>query len=261
MTSTSPIVVKIGGSTLGAHDTSLEDLAALHREGLSPIVVHGGGDAVSEWLSVHRIESRFVRGLRATDERALEVVVAVLAGLVNKGLVARLNALGARALGIAGADAAILRARRYDPDLGFVGEIVSVDVDALRGLTTIGLLPVLAPVGLESQGDRPQPQLLNINADTAAGEVARAIAASHLVFLTDVPGILDAEGRTLAHAGAAQVRELIASGTANGGMIPKLDAALRAGEAGVRGLVINGRQEHSLRTALAGEAAGTVIEG
>jgi acetylglutamate kinase len=260
MTAPSPIVVKIGGSTLGSHDTSLEDLAALYGEGLSLIVIHGGGDAVTKWLAVHHFESKFVRGLRATDERALDVVVAVLAGLVNKGLVARLNALGARALGIAGADAAILRARRHDPDLGFVGEIVCVDVEALRDLLTTGLLPVLAPIGLEIEGDPPQPQLLNINADTAAGEVARAAAASHLIFLTDVPGILDSEGRTLTHVGDNEVRDLIASGTANSGMIPKLSAALRAAMVGVRALVVNGRQEHALRAALAGEAVGTRIE-
>lgn len=261
MTAPSPIVVKIGGSTLGAHDTSLEDLAALHREGLPLIVVHGGGNVISEWLAVHGVEATFVRGLRATDERALEVVVAVLTGLVNKDLAARLNALGARALGIAGADANILRARRYDPELGFVGKIVSVDGEALRGLLAVGFLPVLAPIGLEIEGDPPRAQLLNINADTAAGEVARAVAASHLIFLTDVPGILDAEGRTLAHVGAEEVRELISSGTAGGGMIPKLDAALRATAVGVRALVVNGRQEHALSAALAGEIVGTAIEG
>jgi acetylglutamate kinase len=249
MTAPSPVVVKIGGSTLGAHDTSLDDLAVLHEEGLPLIVVHGGGDTISEWLAIHGVESRFVRGLRATDEPALEVVVAVLAGLVNKDLVARLNALGARALGIAGADAAILRARRYDPELGFVGEVASVDVEALQSLLTTGLLPILAPIGLEIEGDQPRPQLLNINADTAAGEVARAVAASHLIFLTDVPGILDAEGHTLTHVGTEEV-----------GMIPKLDAALRAAEVGVRALVINGRLEHALRAALAGEAVGTAIE-
>jgi acetylglutamate kinase len=260
MTAPSPVVVKIGGSTLGAHDTSLDDLAVLHEEGLPLIVVHGGGDTISEWLTIHGVESRFVRGLRATDEPALEVVVAVLAGLVNKDLVARLNALGARALGITGADAAILRARRYDPELGFVGEVASVDVEALQSLLTTGLLPILAPIGLEIEGDQPRPQLLNINADTAAGEVARAVAASHLILLTDVPGILDAEGHTLTHVGTEEVRALISSGTAGGGMIPKLDAALRAAEVGVRALVINGRWEHALRAALAGEAVGTAIE-
>jgi acetylglutamate kinase len=261
MTTPSPVVAKIGGSTLGAHDTSLDDLAALHGEGLPLIVVHGGGSVISEWLAVHSVESRFVRGLRVTDQPALDVVVAVLAGLVNKDLVARLNALGARALGIAGADAAILLAHRYDPELGFVGEIACVDVEALQSLLATGLLPVLAPIGLEIEGDQLQPQLLNINADTAAGEIARAVAASHLIFLTDVPGILDAKGRTLQHVAAEDVGDLIASGTAAGGMIPKLNAALRATEVGVRALVINGRQEHALRTALAGEAVGTAIGG
>ena len=117
----------------------------------------------------------------------------------------------------------------------------------------------MAPIGLEIEGDQPRPQLLNINADTAAGEVARAVAASHLIFLTDVPGILDAKGRILSHVSGEDVRKLIASGTADGGMIPKLDAALRAAEIGVYPLVINGRQEHVLRAALAGEAVGTAI--
>lgn len=261
MTAPSPIVVKIGGSTLGAHDTSMEDLAALHREGQPLIVVHGGGNVISEWLTVHGVESRFVRGLRATNEPTLEVVVAVLTGLVNKDLVARLNALGARALGIAGADANILRARRYDPELGFVGEIVSVDGEVLRGLLATAFLPVLAPIGLEIEEDPPRAQLLNINADTAAGEVARAVTASHLIFLTDVPGILNAEGHTLTQVNANEVRALITSGTAVAGMIPKLDAALRATAVGVRALVINGRQEHALRAALAGETVGTAIEG
>ncbi|MGB6895457.1 MAG: acetylglutamate kinase [Dehalococcoidia bacterium] len=259
MTAPSPIVVKIGGSTLGKHDTSLEDLAALHREGHALVVVHGGGATVSEWLAIHGVESRFVRGLRVTDERALQVVVAVLAGVVNKELVARLNALGARAMGLTGADGAIIRARRYDPDLGHVGEIVCVGAEALRSLLAAGFLPVLAPIGLEAQGQTSQPHLLNINADTAAAEVARALAASHLIFLTDVPGVHDARGRIIYNVSAEGARDLVASGAAGGGMIPKLEAALRAIDAGTRALIIDGRREHALQTALQGEVTGTVI--
>lgn len=190
-------VIKLGGSTLGRHDTSLDDIAALHAEGRRFVVVHGGGATISEWLQRHGVESRFVRGLRATDERALDVVVAVLAGLVNKQLVAELEARGARALGLSGADSAILRARRYDPELGFVGEVIAVDADALRAVVDGGAIAVLAPIAVEVEGEALRPQLLNLNADTAAGEVAAALRAERLVFLTDVPGVMDASGAVL----------------------------------------------------------------
>src|SRR3990170_5693154 len=138
-------VVKIGGSTLGRHDASLDDIAALHSEGRRFVVVHGGGATISEWLDRHGVQSRFVRGLRATDAAALEVVVAVLAGLVNKRLVAQLQARGANALGLSGADGALIRARRYDPELGFVGEITAVDAEALAAMAERAVV-VLAPI-------------------------------------------------------------------------------------------------------------------
>jgi len=251
-------VVKIGGSTLGRHDTSLDDLAALHAEGRPLVVVHGGGATVTEWLDRHGVESRFVRGLRATDERALEVVVAVLAGLVNKQLVAELEARGARAIGLSGADAAILRARRYDEELGYVGEIVAVDADALRAAAG-DAVAVLAPIAVEVEGERITSQLLNVNADTVAGEVAAALRADLLVFLTDVPGVMDAAGAVLPALSAAQARELLAAGTASGGMIPKIEAAVRASAAGVPTVVADGREAGVLRAALSGGGAGTRI--
>src|SRR3990172_1938660 len=121
------LVAKIGGSTLGSHDTTLEDLVALQRRGLRPVVVHGGGALISEWLSRHNVPTRFERGLRVTDGESLKVVVAVLAGLVNKQLVASLSALGGRAVGLSGADGGMLQCRLADEDIGFVGEIVAVD--------------------------------------------------------------------------------------------------------------------------------------
>src|SRR3990172_4375098 len=187
-------VVKIGGSTLGQHDTSLDDIAALHKEGRRFVVVHGGGATITEWLAKHGVESRFVRGLRATDAAALEVVVAVLAGLVNTSLVAELEARGARAAGRSGADGALLRARRYNPELGFVGEITAVDAAALRAVVEGGAVCVLAPIAIEEEGGALRAQLLNVNADTAAGDVAVALGAERLVFLTDVPGVPDASG-------------------------------------------------------------------
>jgi acetylglutamate kinase len=259
----SPItVVKVGGSTLGRHDTSVDDIAALHAGGRRFVVVHGGGATISEWLEMHDVESRFVRGLRATDERALEVVVAVLAGLVNKRLVAELQARGARALGITGADGALLCARRYDPELGFVGEIAGVDAEALGALVDGGAVAVLAPLAIEVEGEALRPQLLNVNADTVAGEVAAALRADRLVFLTDVPGVLDAEGAVRSELSDAEARELLKSAVVSGGMIPKLEAALVAADAGVPTCVVDGREAGVLRAVLArerGDAAAAAV--
>jgi len=254
------IVLKLGGSTLGSHDTSLDDIAALHREGRRFVVVHGGGATITEWLERHGVESRFVRGLRTTDERALEVVVAVLAGLVNKQLVAALEARGARAVGLSGADGAILRARRYDPELGYVGEVAAVDADALRRVVEGGAVCVLAPIAVEDADGILEPQLLNVNADTVAGELAAALGAERLVFLTDVPGVMDASGAVRPRLSADEARALLANGAATGGMVPKLEAALVAAAAGVATHVVDGREEGALRALLTGaSAAGTSI--
>ena len=186
MSDSPTIVVKIGGSTLGSHDTTLQDLVALQREGWRPLVVHGGGAAISEWLNERKAPTRFERGLRVTDAKSLRVVVAVLAGLINKELVAAIGALGGQAIGLSGADGGLIRVRQLDPDLGYVGEIEGVDSDMLVRLFDAGYLPVVAPLGLLWEDQRLQSQILNINADTVAGEVAFALAARWLVFLTDV---------------------------------------------------------------------------
>jgi acetylglutamate kinase len=247
-------VIKLGGSTFGQHDTSLDDIAALHREGRRLVVVHGGGATISQWLDRAGVESKFVRGLRATDAAALEIVVAVLAGLVNKQLVAELQARGADAFGLSGADGALLRARRYDPELGFVGEITEVDAASLGSVAERAVV-VLAPIAIE--GD--SAQLLNVNADTAAGDVAVALQAERLVFLTDVPGVKDASGAVQPALGPKAAKDLIASGTVAGGMAPKVEASLRAAAAGVETRIVDGREAGALRRAVAGEAIGTRI--
>ncbi len=254
-------VVKLGGSTLGQHDTSLDDIAALHAEGERFVIVHGGGGTVTQWLELHGIESTFVGGLRATDGRALEVVVAVLAGLVNKQLVAELLARGSLALGFSGADGAILRARRYDAELGFVGEIVSLDGGTLLAASEAGVVPVLAPIAIEVEGEALRPQLLNVNADTVAGEVASALAAERLVFLTDVAGVLDGTGELLPRLSAKEARRLLEDGTVTEGMIPKVEAGVRASATGVTTLIADGREAGALRALLAadGEAVATRI--
>lgn len=250
-----PIVVKVGGSTLGSHDTALADIAALQAEGRRVVVVHGGGNTATEWLKLHGVESRFVEGLRVTGADAIEVVTAVFAG-VNKQLVAQLLALGAHPFGMAGPDGAVLATRQADKRLGFVGEVTSVNREPLELLLGGGYLPVLAPLGFWEQ--RPA-QLMNVNADTAAGEVAATLGASDLVFLTDVPSVHDRDGASIEALRPEDIEMLIESGVASGGMIPKLRACARAAAAGVRCHVVDGREARALRSALGGRAAGTLV--
>ncbi len=252
------LVAKIGGSTLGAHDTTVEDIVALQRRGLRPVVVHGGGALISEWLKLHNVSTRFQRGLRVTDERTLEVVVAVLAGLVNKGLVAALAAAGGRAVGLSGADGGLLKARLLDEKLGFVGEVVEVETRPLLDLLDDGFVPVVAPIAVEWRGEQPSSQLLNINADTAAGAVAEALAARWLVFLTDVPGIRDEDGQTVPALSPARASVLTEAGVLQGGMIPKVEACLQAAGSGCRSVIADGRRAGALLEAIE-ERTGTVV--
>jgi len=254
-------VVKIGGSTLGAHDTTLEDVALLHREGRHLVVVHGGGDLVSRWLEIHGVQARFVNGLRVTEAETLEVVVSVLAGLVNKRLVAALNGLGVRAVGLSGADGALLKAHRARPELGFVGEITVVDRAFLETMLEQARLPVVASIAVEEEGGTVTGQLLNVNADTVAGEIARHLGATALVFLTDVAGVLDGEGRVMKHLSAEEARALVSAGTIARGMIPKVEAALAAAAGGTHTVVLDGRRPHALREALEGRLPGQGSEG
>lgn len=250
-------VVKIGGSTLGGHDTSLRDIAEARREGRQIVVVHGGGATITEWMQRTGAGARFVRGLRVTDDVTLDVVVAVLGGLVNKRLVAELGALGAPAIGLSGADNMILQARRYDEELGFVGKVQRVNPYPIEELLRLGYLPVVAPIGIEDDGTNPQ--LLNINADTSAGELAAALHAERLVFLTDVDGVLDADRVLVPRLTAPRAEELIASGVAAGGMIPKLQAAVRAAGGGCETHIVNGTKPRALAHVLSGSADGTTI--
>jgi acetylglutamate kinase len=252
------LVAKIGGSTLGSHDTTLDDLAELQRRGVPCVVVHGGGAVISDWLKRMGVRTRFERGLRVTDAESLKVVVAVLAGVVNKELVASLASREATAVGLSGADGGILRARIADPALGFVGEITDVDASALRHLLEDGVTPVVAPVALEWSEAGPTGRLLNTNADTAAGAVAAALGARKLVFLTDVAGV-KADGAVLPALDPARAAELVQSGVIEGGMIPKVEACLTAAAAGSTSLIVDGREEHALLRAVEGRAGGTIV--
>lgn len=250
------IVVKVGGSTLGQNDTSLEDIAALQQAGHTLVVVHGGGSAATEWLKTHGVESEFIDGLRVTGADAIDVVVAVFAGLVNKQLVASLNALGARAVGLSGVDGALLPTRQADARLGFVGEVTQVNREPLDTLLTAGYMPVISSVGF--WGDEPT-KLMNVNADTVAGEIAAAMGAGDLIFLTDVAQVRDASGDGLTELKALEIETLIETKAATGGMIPKLRAGARACEAGTRCYIVDGREAHALRAVLDGAMAGTRV--
>jgi acetylglutamate kinase len=249
------VIIKIGGSTLGAHDTSLPDIATARRAGRSLVVVHGGGATISAWLARAGLAADFVRGLRVTDAASLEIVVAVLAGLVNKQLVAGLSALGAPALGISGADSLILQAARFDEELGYVGKIVRVNPYPVEELLRLGHLPVVAPVAI----DPDEGQLLNTNADTAAGELAAAMRAETLVFLTDVDGVLDERREVIPKLSAHDAQQAIDTGVAAGGMIPKIEAAIVAAKSVCATRIVNGTRAGALADALDGAGGTTIV--
>ena len=252
-----PIVVKIGGSTLGNHDTTLEDLVVLQKQGISLVVVHGGGREVSDWLDRLGIPTNFANGLRVTDAEALKVVTAVLSGLVNKELVVAIQALKGKTVGLSGADGNLLRATIKSPELGYVGEIVKTDPSLLEALLDKGYMPVIAPVSSGSDGDKTT--LLNINGDAAAGEIAAALSADRLIFLTDVDGVYDDSGRMLSRINVAEAEKMLAAGTASGGMIPKIEACLRALTTVPITRSINGKAPHALLNEINNETGGTTI--
>ena len=249
------VVVKIGGSTFGSGDTTLEDAAALRREGARVVIVHGGGAEITRWLGIHQVPSHFVDGLRVTDGAAIDVVVAVLAGVVNKRLVAELAQLGVPSLGLCGPDGGVLIGEIENPALGFVGAVREVGTRVLETLLDAGLLPVIAPIARQ----RGTAQLLNVNGDTAAGEVAAALPGSRLVFLTDVAGVLDGDGRPIARLDADASTRLRDAGVLKGGMLPKIEACLRAAAAGARPVIVDGRTPHALLNASGAAPAGTVF--
>jgi acetylglutamate kinase len=255
-----PIVVKIGGSTLGSRDTSLKDLVTLQQQGLNVVVVHGGGNIISDWMQRQGIPPRFVDGLRVTDAPSLEIVVAVLTGLINKDLVSLLHQLGGRAMGISGIDGGMLEARIANPALGYVGEITRVNPGPIQAITDSGFIPMIAPLALHRNDGSPHAgKPLNINGDTVTGEVARALKAEKIVFLTDVPGVMDSNGRVLNNLDQRRANILRQSGVIRGGMIPKLEACLIALEKVPQAEIIDGTQPGALLNSIQGKSSGTRI--
>jgi len=255
------IVVKLGGATLGSHDSTIEDIVELQQQGKLLVIVHGGGKVVTEWLSRQGISSKFIQGERVTDKTALEMVTAVLAGLVNKEIVAAINSLGGQAIGVSGVDGGLIQGRIKNQEMGYMGTVVKVNIAPLRVLLQSGYIPVVAPVSLHSF-DKPDeaPQLLNINGDPVAGEIAAAIGAERLIFLTDVVGICDQQGKLLLQLSSGEAEALMVSGVASGGMIPKIKACLRALSNTSTTCIIDGRQPHALLREIEGYGGGTTIK-
>jgi acetylglutamate kinase len=249
------IVIKVGGA-VGDDGTVLEDIVWLKKLGISPVVVHGGGIQISQMLSRLGVETRFVEGRRYTDEQTLEVVHAVLMR-INGEFVAQLDGQGVPAFGINGLDGRMLHARLRDERLGLVGEVEAVDLRPIVSLLGQGYVVVIAPLAAG-----PDSQPLNVNADTVAGEVARAIRAEKFVLFTDVPGVLDHDGQVVSELDGSQVQRLIDDGTIRGGMIPKIQACLRALETVPRVHVLDGRQPHALlRELFTDEGSGSMLVG
>jgi len=253
-------VIKIGGSTFGSGDTTIEDIIALQKQGQSLVVVHGGGNTVTDWLKRQGVATKFVRGERVTDLPSLEVVTAVLAGLVNKEIVAAINVRGGRAVGISGVDGSLIESRVKDREMGWVGTVEKVNTTLLETLLKAGFIPVISPLSLHSV-DRPDnaPAILNVNGDPIAGDIAMALSAKRLVFLTDVAGINDNSGKVIPRLSTKGAEAMIASGVIAGGMIPKINACVRALNAGSITRIIDGRKPHALVKELEKPEGGTTI--
>ncbi len=255
-----PVVIKIGGSTLGSHDTTLVDLVTLQKQGVPVVVIHGGGKIITQWMERAGTVPKFVRGLRVTDQPSMEIVAAVLTGLINKQLVSTMLQMGARCVGMSGVDGATLEAEIAEPELGLVGKVVKVNPQALEAAIKGGFIPMVSPVGIHRLDSSPNSGcLLNINGDTATGDVALALKASRLVFLTDVEGVMDSSGRVIPQLSARDAKMLLSSGVAKGGMIPKLEACLRALEAVPEANIVDGRQPRCLLNCLERKPIGTRI--
>jgi len=246
-------VIKYGGSAMT--DASLQasfvrDVVLMKYVGMNPIVVHGGGPQIDQTLRALGITPQKVEGLRVTDDRTMEVVEMVLAGRINKQIVSLISQQGGRAVGLSGIDDGLLLARKATPvqtksgpvDTGRVGEIREVRTGVVTALVGAGFIPVIAPLGIDEQGNS-----LNINADTAAGEIASALHAEKLVLMTDTAGVCDRDGKLLHSLSASEIARLRESEVITGGMIPKVECALAALSGGVNKVhVLDGRVQHAI---------------
>ncbi len=266
------VVIKYGGHAMGdarLAEKFCADIVQMKLSGIHPVIVHGGGPQIGAMLEKLGIASRFEDGLRVTCEKTVEVAEMVLSGSINKSVVACIQRMGGKAVGISGKDGALCVARKLerkktDPesgiekiiDLGYVGEPVKIDTDILDTLIHSHAIPVIAPIGVSPEGDT-----MNINADTFAGAIAKALKAKRLLLLTDVAGVLDTEGELIRELTPRSVEHLISKGVISGGMIPKTRSSVDVLKGGVEGVVIlDGRVPHSVLLELfTARGAGTRI--
>jgi acetylglutamate kinase len=250
------VVIKVGGNAIEERkEETLLDIVLLRYVGMLPVLVHGGGAEITSMSERLGLQSEFRRGLRVTDKATMEVVKMVLTGKINPELVGTLNRLGGQAIGMSGEDGPSIIAEAQDPELGFVGRVVEVNGEPIEALIERGYIPVVASVGLGYDGNA-----YNINADTVAAELAVALRASKLILLTDVEGVIGLDGQVISELSRARAEEMIATGAAAGGMIPKLEAAVRSLDTVPYAHIIDGRTPHSLLLELFTEAGiGTMV--
>ena len=266
------VVVKYGGNAMGEEGVAehfAQDIVLMRQTGIDPVVVHGGGPQIGAMLKRLEIKSSFVDGLRVTDQAAIDVVEMVLTGTINKQIVSAINSKGGKAVGISGKDGQLIVAKKLvrtkrNPetgqmetiDLGFVGEPDKINIEVVRSIVRSDMVAVIAPIGIGEKGET-----YNINADTVAGAVAGALNADRMLLLTDVPGVMDRDGKLIEQLTTTEARALIADGTISGGMIPKVETCIDAVERGVSAaVVLDGRIQHVLLIELFTEhGAGTMI--
>eukprot|EP00182_Erythrolobus_australicus_P002773 CAMPEP_0185830016 /NCGR_PEP_ID=MMETSP1353-20130828/581_1 /TAXON_ID=1077150 /ORGANISM="Erythrolobus australicus, Strain CCMP3124" /LENGTH=325 /DNA_ID=CAMNT_0028527869 /DNA_START=179 /DNA_END=1156 /DNA_ORIENTATION=- len=242
------VVIKYGGAAMKdplLKQLVIDDLVFLACVGIKPIFLHGGGPEINSWLGKVGIEAKFLNGLRVTDSQTMDVVEMVLAGRVNKGLVALINKTGGRAVGLCGKDGMMIQARMKNKDLGFVGQVTKVDAELLNTLVAASYIPVVSSVGTDRDGNS-----YNINADTLAGDIAVALGAEKMVLLTDVPGLLTNypdEDSLVSSLTVEECENYIRDGIIQGGMVPKMECCMTSVRNGVHAAhIIDGRKPHSL---------------
>jgi acetylglutamate kinase len=263
------VVIKFGGNAMvdeALKSSFAQDIVLLKQVGVNPVIVHGGGPQIGKLLEQIGKKSRFIEGMRVTDNETMDVVEMVLGGQVNKQIVSLINRHGGRAVGLTGKDGGLITARKMklagidseSNDLGQVGEVESIDPRVVTMLVNDDFIPVIAPIGVSPDGTS-----YNINADLVAGELARVLGAEKLLLLTNTPGVLDNDGKLLTGLDAATTDKLIADGIIHGGMLPKVNCALDAVKSGVKtSHIIDGRVKHSvLLELLTNRGVGTLIRG
>lgn len=246
------IVIKYGGNAMVNEDLKksvMDDITLLKYVGINPIIVHGGGPDITSALGVYNIESKFINGLRVTDEDTVNIAQMVLVGKTNKDIVAKLNHAGGKAIGLCGLDGNLIKCKKYytevdgkKTDIGYVGEVTEINTKIINHLTEDEYIPVIAPIGVDEDGNS-----YNINADSVASAVAEALNAEKLMYLTDVRGVLDNNGELIQRIYTDEVQELIDNKTITGGMIPKVTGCKEAVHNGVERVhIIDGRILHSI---------------